>query len=189
MQDGYIALFFLLALGIICLPVPEETLMILSGYFIATGKLPLIPTVLAAIGGSMCGITVSYLLGLTAGNYLLNKYGHWIGISKAKIKKVHDWFDRIGKWALFIGYFIIGIRHFTGYVAGSTLLSYRIFALFAYSGAVLWASTFLSLGYFFSEELGHLIQLIHFHTLFIFIIGFFLLYMGWRTYKSRKMSR
>ncbi len=186
MRDGYIALFFLLALGIICLPVPEETLMILSGYFIATGKLPLIQTVLAAIGGSICGITVSYLLGLTAGNYLLMKYGHWVGITEKKITKVQDWFNRIGKWALFIGYFIIGVRHFTGYVAGSTLLPYRVFALFAYSGAVVWASSFLSLGYFFSDQLEHFIQWIHFNVLFISIIGLFVLYMGWRKYKKRK---
>jgi membrane protein DedA with SNARE-associated domain len=186
MQDGYIALFVLLALGILCLPVPEETLMVLSGYLIATGKLPLLPTVVAAISGSICGITLSYLLGLTAGNYLLKKYGHWIGISELKIKQVQKWFNRIGKWALFIGYFIMGIRHFTGYVAGSTLLPYRVFALFAYAGALIWASTFLSVGYFFSDHLEHLIQLIHWNTVFIFMLGLLLIYLGWRSYKGRK---
>ena len=64
---GNWALFILLALGIIALPVPEESLMILAGLLIYNGKLNAVPTFFASFGGSVCGITVSYLLGIALG--------------------------------------------------------------------------------------------------------------------------
>lgn len=148
---GSIAIFFLLALGIILLPVPEETLMVISGILISQGKLHLVYTAFAAYSGSMCGITVSYLVGKTGGVYLLTKYGKWFGITHSKLKVAHNWFERYGKWALFIGYFIPGVRHFTGLSAGITALEYGTFALFAYVGALFWVSTFLSIGYFIGD--------------------------------------
>ncbi|MBI5274318.1 MAG: DedA family protein [Chlamydiales bacterium] len=151
-EYGSIVLFCLLALGIIALPVPEETLMILAGILMHHGKLSIPFTILAALFGSICGISMSYVLGRTAGNYLLIKYGSWIGITKKRLNKAHQWFERFGKWALFIGYFIPGIRHFTGFTAGSSYLKFRYFALFAYMGALFWVFTFLSIGYFLGRK-------------------------------------
>jgi membrane protein DedA with SNARE-associated domain len=60
---GSLALFGLLVLGILALPIPEEPLLVLAGVFIKNGPLLLFPTLMAAFLGSMCGITLSYLLG------------------------------------------------------------------------------------------------------------------------------
>lgn len=160
-QYGSFAIFGLLALGIIALPVPEETLMVFAGFLMAKGKLQTIPTIIAAIAGAWCGITVSYLIGLTAGTYLTRKLGRYIGLTDVRIERTHQWFERIGKWSLFIGYFIMGVRHFTGYIAGTIRLEYRHFALFAYSGGLFWAGIFLSIGYFFSTEWENAIQFLH----------------------------
>jgi membrane protein DedA with SNARE-associated domain len=148
---GPFALFVLFALGIIALPVPEESLMVISGILISQGDLPLISTLIACIGGSMVGITVSYLIGRTAGHYILIKYGSWFGLTEARLAEVHKWFEKYGKWTLFFGYFIPGVRHFTGVFAGMSELSFRHFSLFAYLGALAWGSTFLSIGYFFGD--------------------------------------
>lgn len=148
---GDFAIFGLLALGIIALPVPEETLMVIIGILMDNGTLAIIPTIISALAGSICGITVSYAMGRLAGNYVLVKYGPWIGITEAKIQKIHNWFEHYGKWTLVIGYFIPGVRHFTGFTAGLTALEYHEFALFAYSGAVIWVTTFISIGYFFGN--------------------------------------
>lgn len=75
MQYGSFVLFILLTVGIIALPVPEETLMVIAGILMHKGKLAIPSTVLAAFLGSLCGITVSYWLGRTAGQYLITKYG------------------------------------------------------------------------------------------------------------------
>jgi membrane protein DedA with SNARE-associated domain len=148
---GSFALFILLALGIVAIPLPEETLMLIAGVLMYNGKLPIPQTMIAVLLGSLCGITSSYYLGRTAGHYVIGRYGPWIGIGQTELDKGHLWFERFGKWALFVGYFIPGVRHFTGFIAGTTYLDFKQFALFAYSGGVLWVSTFLSIGYFFGN--------------------------------------
>lgn len=145
---GSFALFCLLALGIVGLPVPDETLLVFVGVLIAKGKLPLVTTFLSAFLGSALGITLSYLIGFATEKLFIEKYGPWIGLTEKKIQKVRHWFDKIDKWVLFFGYFIPGVRHLTGYIAGTTQMSYKRFMLYAYSGALVWCITFLTIGYF-----------------------------------------
>ncbi|MBX9923336.1 MAG: DedA family protein, partial [Rhabdochlamydiaceae bacterium] len=152
MQYGSFVLFILLTVGIIALPVPEETLMVIAGILMHKGKLAIPSTVLAAFLGSLCGITVSYWLGRTAGQYLITKYGSWVGLTEKRFEKAHCWFEKFGKWALLIGYFIPGVRHLTGLSAGVSNFSYRQFAIYAYTGALIWVSSFLSIGYFFGKQ-------------------------------------
>jgi membrane protein DedA with SNARE-associated domain len=146
-QYGYIGLFSLLMLGIVGLPVPDETLLVFCGYLIWKGRLQPAETFLAGFGGSACGITISYLLGRTYGHKLIYRYGRYIGLTLERLDQVHRWFVRLGTWLLAIGYFIPGVRHFTALIAGTTELSWPVFALFAYSGAAIWVVTFLALGY------------------------------------------
>jgi membrane protein DedA with SNARE-associated domain len=148
---GAFALFCLLALEVIALPIPGETLMILAGICIHRGELEWHSTFISAVSGSVAGITVSYFLGLKASSLLTGKCGRALGVTEAKIKKAHDWFVRFGKWTLTIGYFIPGVRHFTGILAGMSRLEYRYFAIFAYLGACLWVFTFLFVGCYFGE--------------------------------------
>jgi len=150
-EYGPIALFFLLALEIIALPIPGEPLMIVTGIFLANGELPLVTTCSAAYIGAAVGISISYLLGRTAGSFLVVNYGDRLGLTTPRLNKVTGWFGRFGKWTLILGYFVPGIRHFTGFTAGMTQLNYNQFMLFAYIGALVWVSTFLSLGYFLGE--------------------------------------
>lgn len=188
---GSITLFVLLAVGIIALPVPEETLMVIAGILMQNDKLPIIPTVLAAIGGSLCGITTSYFLGRTVGHFFLLKYGSWFGLTQEKLGKAHSWFEKYGKWTLFFGYFIPGVRHFSGLSAGLTELSYKDFATYAYSGAVIWVGIFLSFGYFFGNY-----WVSSFDTLEVsiedFIIGaiiLLLIYFGYKEIKRRRKTK
>lgn len=146
---GSVAIFFWLALGIIALPIPEESLFVFIGFLMAKEKLPLFSTIMAAYAGTCCGITGSYGLGRATGHYLNRGWGRYIGLTEKRFQAAHNWFERIGKWALFIGYFIPGVRHLTGYVAGAVKLCYRHFALYAYSGGLIWSSLFMGLGYFF----------------------------------------
>jgi membrane protein DedA with SNARE-associated domain len=152
LEYGLAAVFFLLALGIIGLPIPDETIIVLAGALVAKGKMQLVPILLAVYGGTIVGITVSYVLGYTCGRYIIPKFGPYIGITSVRIAHTKKWFKDIGKWLLFFGYFILGLRHLTGLVAGLIKLEFKQFALFAYSGGIIWASCVFSIGYFFSHN-------------------------------------
>lgn len=151
-QYGYFAVFFLLMLGIVGLPVPDETLLAFSGYLAFKGNLSLPLALAAAWAGSTCGITISYYLGRTFGLALIRRYGRYVRITEEHVMKAHAWFERVGHWGLTFGYFVPGVRHLTAYAAGMSEVAPRQFAMFAYSGGLLWAATFLSLGYFLGER-------------------------------------
>lgn len=157
---GGFALFLLLALEIIALPIPGEPLMLIAGMLMDSGDLHITSTVLAAYLGALSGIHLSYFLGRTAGHHVLARYGCYVGITERKLQKAHDWFSRYGKWTLFIGYYIPGVRHLTGFLSGASELEYRIFALFAVTGALIWVTAFLSAGYFFSDYFRSIYALI-----------------------------
>ncbi|MHB8066621.1 MAG: DedA family protein [Desulfobaccales bacterium] len=150
---GYLGIFALLMVGIVGLPIPDEVVLTFAGYLVFKGYLHPVPTVLAVLLGTFCGITVSYGLGRSLGFFLIQKYGKFFHISQGKLRRVQAWFHRVGKWAIFFGYFIMGARHLTALVAGSSRLRYRVFALFAYPGGFLWAFSFICIGYFLGEEL------------------------------------
>ena len=190
-QYGSIALFGLLALGILALPIPEETLMVLAGILMYQSKLLIVPTILAAFGGAICGISLSYLLGRVVGKYFILKWGRYLGLTEKKFAQAHNWFETYGKWTLLIGYFIPGVRHLTGACAGVTNLHFGAFALFAYAGAILWASTFLSIGYFFSDYFIKIIEYFEprFEFLILFALGlgllFFIARVIFKNYNSK----
>lgn len=156
-QYGYAAIFSLLVLGIVGLPVPDETLLTFTGYLVFTGHLSPAPAFLSAFAGSASGITLSYLLGRTFGLKLIQRYGKYLRITEEHIDKAHAWFARVGHWGLTFGYFVPGVRHLTAYAAGMSDVEPHQFALFAYSGAALWAASFISLGYFLGER-WHAVQ-------------------------------
>ncbi|MFY7842816.1 MAG: DedA family protein [Rhabdochlamydiaceae bacterium] len=148
---GSLALFFLLFLGILALPVPEETLLVFCGMLIKQGHLNLEKTFCAAILGSFCGITSSYLIGKYGIQLLMSAKLGKFRLKEKSLEKTKKWIDRFGPYALSIGYFIPGVRHFTGLLTGATKLKYRIFCLFAYSGGLLWVTLFLAIGYYIDQ--------------------------------------
>jgi membrane protein DedA with SNARE-associated domain len=149
---GYIMIFSLLMVGILGLPVPDETLVTFAGYLSSRGELRLMPALVAAFLGTACGITLSYIIGRAGGFYLLRKYGGYIHLTEEKMARVRVWFGRFGKWVLFFGYFLPGVRHITALTAGASRLQFGVFALFAYAGGLAWTVSFLMVGYSFGEE-------------------------------------
>ncbi len=158
---GYGALFALLMLGVVGLPVPDETLLLFAGYLVFKQELAVFPTIAAAFLGSACGISLSYGLGRTVGTYLVRTLGHLVGVDAEQLEQVRAWYARRGKYALLFGYFLPGVRHLTAVVAGSSKLSPTVFAFFAYSGGLLWSLSLLTTGYLLGEEWARLSASIH----------------------------
>src|SRR5262245_60546066 len=167
MQHGYTGIFSLLVFGIVGLPVPDEWLLTFSGYLVFRQTLKFFPTFGAAFLGSACGITVSYTLGRIFDSVVLVRYGWVFHLTPERLARVHTWFEKRGRWTLLVGYFIPGVRHLTGYVAGVSELSYVNFALFAYTGALCWAAVFITLGYVLGEQWDRVIGSLHQTTLLV----------------------
>jgi membrane protein DedA with SNARE-associated domain len=142
---GAPVIFAAQVLGIFGLPIPDEFLLTVAGALVRKGDLALIPAVLAAIGGSGSGITLSFVLGRTVGVIGLRRVGH---VPDQSLRRAERLFERFGGWLLTFGYFVPGVRHVTAITAGSMRVTFRFFAACAYPGAVLWSLTFLAVGYY-----------------------------------------
>lgn len=158
---GYLAVFALLMLGIAGLPVPDEWLLSFAGYLVYKGYFHIVPALASAVLGSICGISFSYFLGHTLGILFVRRYGRWVRITDERMDRVHAWFDRTGLWSLLVGYFIPGIRHLAGFVAGTSKIPFPRFALFAYAGAFAWSVSFVTIGYVFGKEWESTARTVH----------------------------
>jgi len=145
-QYGYGAIFALLMLGIVGLPIPDETLLTLTGYLVFRGTFLTLPSYLSAFLGTVCGITLSYGIGKLGGVRFLRRYGDRFHLTRDRINRANRWFHRRGRWTLTVGYFVPGVRHVIAIVAGTSGVELKYFAIYAYSGAAVWTAVFLCAG-------------------------------------------
>jgi membrane protein DedA with SNARE-associated domain len=167
---GYLAIFALLMLGIVGLPVPDEVLLVFAGYLVSRGELLLLPTLGSAVAGSACGITLSYAIGRYAGRWLARDGGRRFHVGQPSLDRARDWFHRVGKWGLTVGYFVPGVRHLIAVVAGSSRIGPGAFATFAYAGAILWCGCFVLVGYETGNRWRGLLQSIHRHVVLAVVL-------------------
>jgi membrane protein DedA with SNARE-associated domain len=149
---SYWGIFVALGLGILGFPVPDETLIAFVGFLVYEGKLNYLYAFAVCFTGTSLGITIGYIFGKTFGNRLIKRYSARLKVNPDHIQNAKKFYVRYGKFALFIGYFIPGVRHLTAIFAGSSIMPYPVFAAFAYSGAALWTIIFMNLGFFLGEK-------------------------------------
>ncbi|WP_245645051.1 VTT domain-containing protein [Peribacillus loiseleuriae] len=145
-QFGYIVLFIALMLEMIAFPLPGEVFMGYSGFLVYQGHLSWMLSILIAGIGASIGMSLAYWIGYKLGTPFVEKHGHRFHMGPERIEKTSRWFSKHGNKLLIIAYFIPGVRHITGYFSGITQIPFRTYALFAYSGAFLWVTVFITLG-------------------------------------------
>jgi len=149
---SYWGIFVALGLGILGFPIPDETLIAFVGFLVYEGKLNYLYAFAVCFTGTSLGITIGYIFGRTFGNRLIKRYSARLKVNPDHIQNAKRFYVRYGKFALFIGYFIPGVRHLTAIFAGSSIMPYPVFAAFAYAGAALWTIVFMNIGFFLGEK-------------------------------------
>jgi membrane protein DedA with SNARE-associated domain len=185
---SYFEIFIALGLGIVGLPIPDETLMAYAGFLVFQGKLNYLYTIIVAFMGTSCGITIGYVFGRTLGNPFIKKYAAKVHVNPQDIQDAENFYKRYGKFALFIGYFIPGVRHLTAIIAGASMMPYRTFALFAYTGGFLWTITLVNLGYFLGEKWRHVYMYSHRFIIPLVLLSMIFLLIGiyWKKLKLKR---
>ena len=74
-----------------------------------------------------------------------------------------------------MAYFIPEVRHLAGVVLGAALLPPRVFARFAYAGALIWSASFIGLGYVAGEEWHQLVAILHRTLIAVAVLSLFIL--------------
>ncbi len=177
---GYLGLYVILLVSILGLPLPDEFLLTFVGFMSFSGQLNPVLAIISSATGSITGITIAYFLGRFFEAKVLAHLKKHAGTER--LEKVLSWYHKHGGKLLTVGYFIPGVRHLSGYIAGLSRLSYRNFAVFSYLGAVAWTSLFILLGRTLGSRWETILPIIHRYSILlgviatVFFLAFYLLY-------------
>jgi undecaprenyl-diphosphatase len=135
------------------LVAPGEFTVILGGAVAGQGDISL-PLILAITWlSAFLGDSVSFTLGARLGRGFLVRHGERVRITEERLRQVEDYFARHGGKTIVIGRFIGLVRALAPFIAGTSNMGYRAFWPYSVLGTGLWAATFILIGYFASQNL------------------------------------
>ncbi|MFP3121557.1 DedA family protein [Ectobacillus funiculus] len=189
MHYGYLGLILALAGGVVGLPVPDEVLLTFVGYNVSRGHMTYFVALASGYAGAFLGITISYILGLKLGLPALRKWGPKLRITEDNIQRTHTLFDKYGPVVLVVGYYLPGVRHLSAYFAGISSMSVRKFCFYAYTGALLWVSLFITLGMKLGDHWSYVESCIHQYGIYLFFFSVFSIPLMIMYLQSTKKSK
>jgi membrane protein DedA with SNARE-associated domain len=150
---GYLAVFLVVGVESIGVPVPGETMLIVASLYAgSTHRLSIVLIVLVAAGGAIVGDNIGYALGRHGGWRLLRRYGHRVGVDERRLKLGRYLFLRHGGKVVFFGRFIGILRTYAAALAGANHMPFRRFFSYNASGGIVWASIY-GFGYYYATHL------------------------------------
>jgi membrane protein DedA with SNARE-associated domain len=153
---GYWAVFGLVALESLGIPLPGETILIAASTYAGhTHKLSVWGIFLAATAGAILGDNAGYWIGDKGGYRLLRRYGHYIRVDESKLKIGRYIFDRHGGKVVFFGRFVSILRTYAAFLAGTNKMRWRSFLVFNAAGGIVWAAIYTFVGYAIGSTLRH----------------------------------
>ena len=148
---GYPAIFGIVVLGNLGLPLPEEGVLILAGYLAWARKLRLVSVLAVGVSGAIVGDNLGYWFGRHYGQTAIQHYGHKILITPARLDKARAFVARCGSYGVFIARFLPGLRFMAGPLAGSAGLPFPRFFTANLLGGLAYVPLSVGVGY----ALGH----------------------------------
>jgi len=176
-QYGYLAIFFLLWLGIVGLPIPDELVVATGGFLVSIGLLNPICSFLAGYLGVVSGLTIGFLLGKYFGKPILQWLSRREKMRRA-VERSTGLLQKYGTSALCISYLFPVVRHLVPYLVAMGGMTYRRYALLSYPIGLVWTIAFYLLGYIFGNHVEVIIGMIRHYGIYslltliaVFVIG------------------
>lgn len=126
--------------------VPGEIALLAGGYVVQQGHASLAPMLIAAALGAVAGDSIGYEIGRHFGPRLqASRLGQRVG--DERWDKAHQFLQRRGGAAIFLGRFVGLLRALVPAVAGSSRMPYRRFLFWNALGGLIFAPGLVLLGY------------------------------------------
>ena len=197
-DNGYVAVFLLMMLGCMCIPIPSEAVMAFAGALCAptfaasvlgtpADALSIGWVIAWGIAGSIVGSWLAYGLGAWGGRPAIERWGRYLLMRPHEVDRAHAWFERRGEAVVFLGRLVPLIRAFVSLPAGVARMDPAKFSIFTLLGVIPWCVGLALLG----RELGDQWQSIERYFVPIAILaGIAVLALaGWWVAKRRRELR
>lgn len=182
---GYAGIALLTLLENVFPPIPSEVIMPLAGFIASQGEFSLMGAIIVGSIGSLAGSTIWYFIGRRIGSQRLrqwvDKHGRWLTMSNDDLDKVHDWFQRRGGIAVFIGRLVPGIRTWISVPAGLGDMPFLPFILYSAAGTTIWTALLTGAGYWLGSNFHNLQEPLGLASTVVFVsIG---IWYAWRQFR------
>ena len=158
---GVAAVFMILTLESLGLPLPGESLLVIAAVLAGRGDLSFPGLLVAAWAGSVLGDNIGYLIGRMLGRRLVLRYGAKIGLTAERLHRVEAVFARYGPVTVAFARFFAVLRQLNGVVAGTVQMDWERFMAFNALGGALWVLAWTMAGFYLSRHGARIDVLLH----------------------------
>src|ERR1035437_6612467 len=128
-------------------PIPNELVMVFSGYLCYTGMLKVPFVILVALLGDLLGSGILYAVFYFFGKKIMKKKPRWLPISQKKIDKLAAKFQKQGISAVIIGRLSPFIRGYVSVLMGIMNYPAKKYSWILVGTAIFWACFYVLTGY------------------------------------------
>ena len=150
---AYGAIFAILVVCGLGLPLPEDIPLIAAGVLVSDGTLTLTGALTVTVSGVLIGDMIVYWLGRRFGVSFVDQ-GRLPGLNHERVVSVKGWFGRFGAWVVFGARFIMGLRFAVFFLSGAFHLKFWKFIALDSAAACLSVPLWILLGRWIGDRFG-----------------------------------
>jgi len=184
----YAAIFGILYVCGLGVPIPEEITLLLSGYAAYHGKVNLYGVMVLCVVAILAGDLTMFLIARHYGESLLKtRFFRW-ALPPARLDRVRGYMDRHGTKTVFFARFFAGIRMPVYVLAGTTRMHPVRFILLDLAGALISGPTSVYVAYRFSDDFDRAMSKVSNanHWIFGGVLVIVALTVAWHLWKGHR---
>src|SRR6202795_1597618 len=158
LHHGYVVILGWVFAEQIGLPLPSLPLLLAAGALAGSHNLSFSTSLGVAMFAAVCADSIWYGLGRFKGIRILQLLCKISLEPDSCVRRTEGVFSKQGARSLLVAKFLPGLGTVAPPLAGIFHMRLRRFLLFDAVGSLLWAGTFLGLGYVFSSEIEHIAE-------------------------------
>ncbi len=142
-------------------PIPNEAILLFSGFLVGSGHLNLFVALGASIIGTVGGATLAWWIARTFGPAGVRKVGRYVLLTPGRLAAAEGFFQRRGPVMIFLARLTPIVRTVVSYPAGLAGMRYRPFVLATAVGCAIWNLLVLLVGRAAGEHWTDLFERYH----------------------------
>jgi len=135
---GYYGIFVGMTIESIGIPLPSEIILPYGGYLAYLGHLNFFAVVIVGTFACLVGSLCTYFIAFHGGNYLFERYGKYIGVTRRELNIANAWFDKYGEISVFASRMVPGVRAYSSIPAGICRMDIKRFTIYTFAGSLPW---------------------------------------------------